>query len=255
MAKLNKFPKFTQKDNKELYELVDILSEIESIKENSKYYSLLAYFDSLSGVLPILNKLPYNIQEKWTNKASQYIREKQVTFPPFTYFVKFIRELSQIRNDPSFAYDQTNQPKNANTTAKSPAYMYKSAISVHKTEVSSSDLDLQKQCLLHNTGHSLNECRAFKAKPFQTRMKFINDNRICYGCCESTKHVKRTCTNAISCNECGSDRHPGALHINRSNTSNDSIDQNNNESSLPVHGGEEEIETKFIVDHAQKSCQ
>ncbi|XP_063449024.1 uncharacterized protein LOC134728358 [Mytilus trossulus] len=244
IAKLNNFPKLTHKDNKELYELVDILSEIESIKEDSKYYSLLAYFDSSSGVLPILNKLPYNIQEKWTNKASQYKREKQVTFPPFTFFVKFIRELSQIRNDPSFAYDQTNQPKNSNTTAKSPAYMYKTAISVHKTEVSSSDLDLQKQCLLHNTGHSLNECRGFKAKPFQTRMKFINDNRICYGCCESTKHVKRTCTNAISCNECGSDRHPGALHINRSNTSNDSIDQNNNESSLPVHGGEEEVETK-----------
>ncbi|XP_071177333.1 uncharacterized protein [Mytilus edulis] len=134
IAKLNNFPKLTQKDNKELYELVDILSEIESIKEDSKYYSLLAYFDSSSGVLPILNKLPYNIQEKWTNKASQYKREKQVTFPPFTFFVKFIRELSQIRNDPSFAYDQTNQPKNSNTTAKSPAYMYmyKTAITFTK---------------------------------------------------------------------------------------------------------------------------
>ncbi|XP_052074220.1 uncharacterized protein LOC127712067 [Mytilus californianus] len=236
MAKLNNFPKLTQKDNKKLYELVDILSEIESIKEDVKYNSLLAYFDSSSGVLPILNKLPYNIQEKWTNRASQYKREKQVTFPPFTLFVKFIRELSQIRNDPSFAYDQTNQPKKAYTAAKPPEY--KTAISVHKTDVSS-DLDLQKQCLLHKTGHSLNQCRAFKANPFQVRKKFINDHKICYGCCESTKHVKRTCTNAIRCSECGSGRHPGALHINRSI---DSIDQNNNKSSSPVHGGEEKID-------------
>lgn len=147
MAKLNSFPKLTQKDNKRLYELSDILCEIESVKEDSRYQALLAYFDSSSGVLPILNKLPYNIQEKWTTRASHYKREKQVTFPPFTFFVKFIRELSQIKNDPSFAYDQTIQTKKVFNNDK-PAF--RTAISVRKTEISS-DLDLQKQCLIHKT--------------------------------------------------------------------------------------------------------
>lgn len=78
-------------------------------------------------------------------------------------------------------------------------------------------------------------------------MKFINDNRICCDCCESTKYVKRTCTNSISCSECGSDSHPGAFHIYRSNNSNDSIDQKYNEHDeeiSPVNGGEEKVDTK-----------
>ena len=244
MAKLNSFPKLTQKDNKRLYELSDILCEIESVKEDSRYQALLAYFDSSSGVLPILNKLPYNIQEKWTTRASHYKREKQVTFPPFTFFVKFIRELSQIKNDPSFAYDQTIQTKKVFNNDK-PAF--RTAISVRKTEISS-DLDLQKQCLIHKTGHSLNQCRAFKSKPLQVRKKFINDNKICYGCCESTKHVKRTCTNKIKCSECGSDRHPAALHLNREFTA----DQNNNESKQSVHGGEEQSVNQETV--VEASC-
>jgi hypothetical protein len=55
---------------KKLYELVDIMIEIESLMANPQYTVLLSYFNSSSGVLPIINKLPYNIQEKWTMRAA-----------------------------------------------------------------------------------------------------------------------------------------------------------------------------------------
>ena len=64
--KLASFPKLTNKDTKKLYDLADILFEIEATKENKNYKTLLA---SSSGVAPIVAKLPYQLQEKWTNRA------------------------------------------------------------------------------------------------------------------------------------------------------------------------------------------
>lgn len=87
--KLTNFPKLSTKDYKKLYELSDILAEIESAKENKSYQALLAYFDSSSGVVPIVSKLPYQLQEKWTTKAINYKKQHGVPFPPF----KFLRNL------------------------------------------------------------------------------------------------------------------------------------------------------------------
>ena len=70
--KLANFPKLTNKDNRKLYELSDILSEIEATKQDKKYQTLLAYFDSSSGINPIVCKLPYGLQEKWTTRAVNY---------------------------------------------------------------------------------------------------------------------------------------------------------------------------------------
>jgi hypothetical protein len=51
---------------------------------NPQYTVLLSYFNSSSGVLPIINKLPYNIQEKWTMRAANYKKQHSVPFPPFS---------------------------------------------------------------------------------------------------------------------------------------------------------------------------
>ena len=44
------------KDNKKLYELFDILSEIRSVKEDPKYATLLSYYDTSSGVNPVISR-------------------------------------------------------------------------------------------------------------------------------------------------------------------------------------------------------
>lgn len=40
-----------------MYELVDILTQIKAIKEDSSYSTLLSYFDSSSGIVLIVSKL------------------------------------------------------------------------------------------------------------------------------------------------------------------------------------------------------
>ena len=59
-SKLNNFPKIQHKDPKNLYDLLDNLPEIESVKENPQYATLLSYYDSPSGVNPIINHCRIN---------------------------------------------------------------------------------------------------------------------------------------------------------------------------------------------------
>lgn len=40
-------------------------------------------------------------------RASIYKTKKSVPYPPFSYFVKFLQEMSKICNDPGFQYEAT----------------------------------------------------------------------------------------------------------------------------------------------------
>lgn len=78
--KLANVPKLTNKDYRKLFELSDILSEIETVKDNVEYSTLLAYFDTSSGILLFVNKLPHALQEKWTTHAVNFKKKHNVPF-------------------------------------------------------------------------------------------------------------------------------------------------------------------------------
>ncbi|CAC5421662.1 unnamed protein product [Mytilus coruscus] len=84
--KLHAFHTITNKDCVKLYDLLDILTEIESSMLNPKYTTLLSYYNSSSGINPIVAKLPYFLQEKWTTHASSYKKSHKIAFPPFSLF-------------------------------------------------------------------------------------------------------------------------------------------------------------------------
>ena len=87
-SKLNNFPKIQHKDPKNLYDLLDSLPEIESVKENPQYATLLSYYDSPSGVNPIINHCRTNGYQQSTKSTKYY----SVPFPPFSFLVDFINE-------------------------------------------------------------------------------------------------------------------------------------------------------------------
>ena len=203
--KLRDFPTLTPKDNKKLFDLADIVTEIESIKQDPQYAALLGYYDSSSGVNPIVYKLPYGLREKWITQASKYKQTHNVPFPPFSFFAKFLRDISKVRNDPSLSYDTPGPPRDfarkAESTRQGPH------VFTRKTEVD------QPYCPIHKTAHSLNQCRAFKLKPFDERKKWLRENNYCYKCCESSEHKSKQCPSKIRCTDCNSNKHPTALHI------------------------------------------
>lgn len=93
------------KEYRKLFDLCDIVGEIESVKNNPLYSNMLGYFDSPVGVNVIVNKLPVHIQNKWADRGRKYKTTRSVSYPPFEYFVEFLREMSSFYNDPSFNFE------------------------------------------------------------------------------------------------------------------------------------------------------
>lgn len=233
-SKLKDFPKIVLQDPKRLYDLQDVLSEILSRKENSKFEKLLSYFDTSGGINPIVKKLPTPMQNKWRDKATSYKRAKEVPYPPFSFFVEFVTEEASKYNDPGLKFDsdQNNNPQSAREkTSAQFSQKTRQSRNVHtnKTEVASPQertkppevkKPFNKQspfkklkCAVHNTNHSLNVCEAFKAMSLEDRRQIVHDNGLCYKCINSKEHLGRDCTEIIRCDECGSSRHPTGMHL------------------------------------------
>ena len=177
VSKLKHFSVINSKESKKLYELVDILSEVEALKKDSRYALQLSYFDSSEGMLPIVQKLPYNIQEKWVTRAAYFKKNNSDRFPPFSYFLEFISDIAKIRNDPGLVSNvpfekNTPTPKSISTTCK-------------KTEIvkeAAGKSDLGTRCPIHKPSHSLLDCRSFKAMSVSERKKVVKDSRLCFKC-------------------------------------------------------------------------
>jgi hypothetical protein len=165
---------------------------------------LLGYFDSSSGIRPIVAKLPYALQEKWTSRASSYIERYGVAYPPFVEFVSFIRQISKTKNHPGFMYD-LETTTNTKTLGKQ-QFPTKGRVSVNKTTSYQHD---------QSQRHSLDECRGFRAKSVEEREKLLKENNICYKCCASNSHKSRDCSVTIACKECGSKQHTTAPHVTK----------------------------------------
>lgn len=217
--KLVNFPKISLKEPGKLFDLVDIVSEIESLKSDHLYSKLLSHFDSSAGVNPIVSKLPYNLQEKWTSCATEYKEKYQVIFPPFSVFSRFLRKIAKIRNDPSFVYDNpphkaSNIPEFQVESTSSKSFKY---ATVKKTEAlpafPSQSTEKTRHCPFHNcNSHNLNFCNNFRSLPLFERKKFLADHDICVKCCRNS-HSTDQCDVSVFCGLCKESTHPAALHV------------------------------------------
>ena len=215
-AKIEKFPKIGPRDHLRLRELSDLLSEIEAAKQEG-YLPGLSYLSTARGVNPIVDKLPYGLQEKWMMEGSLYKQEHRVAFPPFSFFLDFVHRQAKARNDPSFNLPSSYTASNKRDRFNENYSMPRKTVSVHKTDVPATRSavpvnDPDKQCPLHHKPHPLKRCRGFREMPLDERKRIIKAHNICFKCCASNKHMARSCELAVKCSECDSDRHPTALH-------------------------------------------
>ncbi|XP_075707313.1 uncharacterized protein LOC142741872 [Rhinoderma darwinii] len=216
--RIEDFPKIANKGYTKLRELSDLLMELCVAKAEGDLVGL-TFLDTARGVNPIVQKLPYNLQEKWVMHGSRYKQTYNVLFPPFNVFVDFVSEQAKIRNDPSFDFTLSC----AATPVSKPR---RAMVEVHKINVSSTGSvhkefssrqgdkpkDPNRQCPLHRKPHSLLRCRAFREKSLEDRKAFLKENNICFKCCSSTSHFARDCEVRAKCIECGSTEHNTALH-------------------------------------------
>ncbi|XP_056017291.1 uncharacterized protein LOC130053762 [Ostrea edulis] len=212
--KLTNFPKLsnTPADSKRLYDLYDLLSEIQCVKANPLYSSVLAMYDSSTGVNQIVSRLPTNLQEKWSSRANTYKNQHGMLFPPFSYFVNFIYDMAKWRTDPSFQYNTSTLSSQKQSANNQPQIR----VNARKTELSTNSTAEDKLMFpVHNTNHNLNQCRTFRQKPMKERMEILKKNKLCFRCCSLKRHTKNKCQETIRCDVCNQTSHPTGLHVLR----------------------------------------
>jgi len=63
------------------------------------------------------------------------------------------------------------------------------------------------------TGHVLANCRKFCEKTVQDCVKFVQTEKLCFGCLK-TGHHSRSCDNRSTCERCQK-KHPTCLHVDK----------------------------------------
>nr|XP_049573427.1 uncharacterized protein LOC125966899 isoform X1 [Syngnathus scovelli] len=79
--RVNNFPKITNKDCAKLHELSDLLMELRAAKADGTLPGL-QYLDTARGISPLVQRLPFSLQEKWRTNGSSYKQCYGVSFPP-----------------------------------------------------------------------------------------------------------------------------------------------------------------------------
>ncbi|XP_017275504.2 uncharacterized protein LOC108249317 [Kryptolebias marmoratus] len=218
--RIEAFPKITPKDYSKLRKFSDLLMEIQSAKDDGDLPGL-AFLDTARGVNPIVQKLPFHLQEKWITVGTNYKRTKCVFFPPFNIFVDFVTQEADSKNDPSFNF--TSFPDFSKPDKLPWRTNRQKEVSVHKTDVvshPSSDIhrsvnkavDIGKICPIHKKPHPLSKCRTFRMKTLDDRKMFLKENNLCFKCCASSSHIARDCKVKVQCSECHDEKHCSALH-------------------------------------------
>ena len=81
------------------------------------------------------------------NRAVNYKKKNHdVSFPPFSVFAEYIREMSQIKNDPGFHYETTSKQE----TRERPTYRPPGArdvVSARKTELATNSETSDALCI------------------------------------------------------------------------------------------------------------
>ncbi|KAJ8011535.1 hypothetical protein DPEC_G00059240 [Dallia pectoralis] len=123
-------------ESRQLRKLGDLLLELESAKWSGLTPGL-AYLETARGVNPIVEKLPFNLQERWMTQGSRYKEDHKVAFPPFSSFVQFICNKAKTRNDPSFAFSSLNYSNSQTAKPDGAArFSHKPSVFVKRTKLS-----------------------------------------------------------------------------------------------------------------------
>ena len=91
-----------------LYELSDIMNEIECMKEDGRYKAVFGQYNTSAGVTQVLSKLPYGQQQKLEfvlpDTSGHMAMKFPTSPPPFCELAQFIRDMNTRCNDPCLTF-------------------------------------------------------------------------------------------------------------------------------------------------------
>ena len=191
--KLRKWPKVNNHDRKGLQKFSDYLNQVAVAKRS---IHSLRFLDNDMENRILLLKLPEWCRQRWSRKVSE-IKKRTLNYPTFEVFAEFVKDESDIVNDPVTCPESQSSLQSSSSKHKATSH------SVSQAEKTSS-------CRLCGGSHSLQKCDKFAGLSYQDRCNHVRENRLCFGCLRYG-HKSSDCKNRHRCETC-SRRHPTLLH-------------------------------------------
>ena len=197
LSQLRSWSKISGTDSVGLRRYVDFLNHGRTAMTGIKAMRVL---NDESENINMIKKLPIWLGRKWTRRVATY-REENEEYPSFSEFVDFLSREDRIAHDPASKALQKDDNTKNQMRGGSFASESRNAAGPGSTF---------GVCIYCSERHPINSCDKFRLKPFEFRMRFIRENRLCFGCLNKGHHV-RNCRIKKDCKVCRG-RHPTVMH-------------------------------------------
>lgn len=152
----------------------------------------------------ILLKLPDWLVSSWNCKAME-IRQTRAVYPSFKELVNFLSKEADLACDPITSIQalkvvEIDKPKHPRSQT-----LHAKTLSTNTIQNS-----IPSCVFCRRTGHVLAKCIKFCEKTDQDRVKFVQTEKLCFGCLK-TGHQSRRCEKKSTCEKCQR-RHTTCLH-------------------------------------------
>ena len=209
--KLHAWPKIASRESSELRKFVDFLRSCESAMAHNENLNVLN--DGVENQ-KLTAKLPDWLSSRWNRSATRYQLEHE-RFPSFNYFVTFLTMEANIACNPITSYHAVQQGESDKARFKNqnivPSKNRTVSAKIFTTNTREGHIVTCVFC--KKVGHSLHKCRRFIENPVTDRVKFIQAEKLCFGCL-FPGHQSKSCSKRMVCDTC-SKHHPTCLHEDR----------------------------------------
>ena len=219
--KLQGWPKIGAKDHQGLRGFADFLTSIDTAMQTIKDLTIPNdYMENQK----LLAKLPDWLISRWNREATREMKEHK-RYPDFKTFTAFINAEADLASNPISSCNAVKEVGAASVKTyqalKSKDIGDMTVHSIQKIEDNSEEAKEtpkpKPQCTFcRKTDHHLDACPKFKTETLEKRLRFVKENRLCFGCL-SKGHVSSDCRKKLTCSSCNK-KHPTCLHQERRET-------------------------------------
>ncbi|XP_055046840.2 uncharacterized protein [Misgurnus anguillicaudatus] len=206
--KLANWPKIQVKDATGLRNFSDFLSACENAMPHVNGLQILNDYQENQ---KLVQKLPDWAASRWNRQVTQALSQNQ-EFPSFKEFSAFVSAEADIACNPVTSF-QAFHALGPFIDKFTPKDIKRNKVQVFNTQMKSVRPVIKNPCLLcEQSNHQLNDCFEFRSKSLEERRKFVQEQKLCYGCLKSG-HIASECRYRLVCDNCKR-KHPTCLHDN-----------------------------------------
>lgn len=162
-------------------------------------------------------KLPEWLSASW-NRAVTEFQDEHKRFPDFKHFVRFLNKEARIACNPITslqALKLTDQERSKQTDQEYCKFQRNHSSGVKTFTTTSSERTGILCAFCKRYSHSLHKCRRIMEKPVEERVKFVQSEKLRFGCLKAG-HNSKSCTSRSVYDKCEKS-HPTCLHQDREN--------------------------------------